>query len=391
MKGKIRLFSILGVIILMVIVFAQCMDAKKPPATAQTFAGAASCKQCHAAIAESYLQNPHQQTSHPIDDQKVVDAGMPVSSAYEFDAHLKIVVEERNGGTYQVAYYDGEETIARRFDVAIGSGKDAYTYGSWDGKQLKQLPLSYFSAVKSWANSPGFPAGKAYFDRPIGVRCLECYSSFADVTQIPDGPLKVKEELKKTSLIYGIDCERCHGPSGKHVEFHIENPEVKTARFVTIYKTLTRQQKVDACAVCHSGTDTEVQKSTFSFKPGDDLRNYHFKAAGTVAKKEPDVHGNQTSLLQQSKCYVNSPAMDCSSCHQTHENLKGNLTAYSQRCISCHATIKHTETTLANAMVKTNCIDCHMPKQPSNIISFQLAGKNKTSQYMLRTHRIGIY
>jgi len=376
---------------MLVVVFAQCMDGKKPPATAKTFAGAASCKQCHAAIVESYLQNPHQQTSHPIDEEEVVAAGMPVSSEYSFDAHLKIVVEERNGGTYQVAYYDGEETIARKFDIAIGSGKDAYTYGSWEGNQLKQLPLSYFSNVKSWANSPGFPASKAYFDRSIGVRCLECHSSFAEVTQVPDGALKVKEELKKNSLIYGIDCERCHGPSGKHVAFHLENPQEKAAKFVQVYKTLTRQQKVDACAVCHSGTDTEVQKSTFAFKPGDDLRAYHFKASGTVAKKEPDVHGNQTSLLQQSKCYLESKTMDCSSCHKTHENLKGNLTIYSQRCMSCHATIKHSEATLANAMVKTNCIDCHMPEQPSNIISFQLAGKSKTSQYKLRTHRIAIY
>lgn len=376
----------------MVVLFAQCMDFKKAPATNTTYVGAESCKQCHAGVVESYLQNPHQQTSRAIEEGNIIDGPLPHSAVYNFDTHLKISVEKRDDGMYQVAYFDGKETAARRFDIAIGSGEKAYTYGSWEGDQLKQLPLSYFRAVQSWANSPGFPADKIYFDRPIGLRCLECHSSFADVQSVADGPLKVKEEIKKHgSIIYGIDCERCHGPAGKHVEFHLDHPQEKTAKYIAVYQKLSRQQKTDACAVCHSGTDTEVQKSTFEFKPGDDLRAYHFTASGTVARKEPDVHGNQTRMLAQSKCYIQSKTMDCSSCHKTHENLKGKLTIYSQRCISCHATIKHSPATLTNAMVKTNCIDCHMPKQPSNLISFQLAGKNKTSQYLLRTHRIGIY
>lgn len=393
MKGYRRLFLILGVIISMVTLFAQCMNSGKPPVTEKTYAGAEACKQCHASIVESYLQNPHQQTSAAVEDDQITNGPGTHSSVYTFDAHVKLIVEKRDGKMFQVVYLDGKEQLARPFDIRIGSGEKAHTYGYWQGNQLKQLPLSYFSAIRSWANSPGYPANKVYLDRPIGARCLECHSSFADVKSVPDGPLKVKEELKQSSLVYGIDCERCHGPAGKHVEFHLDNPQEKTAKFIAVYKTLSRQQKTDACAVCHSGTDMEVQKSTFGFKPGDDLKDYYFRPYGAVAKKSPDVHGNQTSMLAASKCYINSKTMECSSCHRTHENLKGNLTAYSQRCISCHATatIKHSPATLANAMVKTNCIDCHMPEQASNLISFQLAGKAKTSKYFLRTHKIAIY
>jgi hypothetical protein len=391
LKKHKRLLIILSVIILMVILFAQCMDFKKEPATATTYAGAESCKQCHAKIADSYLQNPHQQTSREISDEHGLDRPLLHLAVYNFDQHLKLAVEKRGDGMYQVAYLDGKETAARRFDIVIGAGEKAYTFGTWQGNQLRQLPLSYFKAVESWANSPGFPADKIYLDRPIGKRCLECHSSFAEVTQIPDGSLKVREELKKSSVVFGIDCERCHGPAGKHVEFHIDHPQEKAGKFIAVYKQLSRQQRTDACAVCHSGTDTEVQKSIFSFKPGDDLRDYHFTATGTIARKEPDVHGNQTGLLAKSKCYIQSKTMDCNTCHQTHEDLKGSLTMYSKKCLNCHQTIKHSTATLSNAMVKTNCIDCHMPKQPSNLISFQLAGQKKTSQYYLRTHKIGIY
>jgi hypothetical protein len=377
----------------MVIFFAQCMNPDKAPATEKTYAGAATCRQCHAVIVDTYLENPHQQTSGPVKDDKIISGPMPYSSVYTFDNHLKLIVEKRDGKMFQVVYDDGKERLSRPFDIKIGSGEKAHTYGYWQGNQLRQLPLSYFRTIRSWANSPGYPANKVYLDRPIGARCLECHSSFVDVKSVADGPLKVKEELKQTSLIYGIDCERCHGPAGKHVEFHLEHPREKTAKYIAIYKMLSRQQKTDACAVCHSGTDTEVQKSTFSFKPGDDLKDYYFRAYGAVAKKSPDVHGNQTNMLAESKCFIKSKTMACSSCHRTHENLKGNLTAYSQRCISCHATptIKHSPTTLANALVKTNCIDCHMPEQASNLISFQLAGKAKTSRYFLRTHKIAVY
>jgi hypothetical protein len=446
LKGYRRLMLILAVIITMVVLFAQCMDSR-PPATEKTYAGAATCKQCHAVV-ESYLQNVHQQTSAAIEgDQifnvfKAVSGGAQVSGGdqvlaasaghsdplstssalpassfhsnlnsanhsasdvqaisaddsdvYDFDMQTKMVMEKRKGKMFQVVYQNGKEQAALPFDIRIGAGKKAYTYGYWEGNQLRQLPLSYYSTIHSWANSPGYPSGKVYLDRPITARCLECHSSFAEAKSVPDGSLKVKEELKQTSLIYGIDCERCHGPAGKHVEFHLDHPGEKAAKYITLYKTLNRQQKTDACAVCHSGADTEVQKSTFGFKPGDKLKDYYFKAYGAVAKKTPDVHGNQTTLLAQSKCFINSKTMDCSSCHRTHENLKGNLTAYSQKCISCHATatIKHSEATLANAMVKTNCIDCHMPEQSSNLISFKLAGKEKTSKYFLRTHKIAVY
>lgn len=392
LKRHQRLLLISAFLLILVILFAKCMDFSRPaPATEKSFAGAASCRPCHASIADSYLQNPHHQTSGEVENDHIINGPGTRDAVYAFDQHTKVVVEKRSGGMYQVLYLDGRQQAARRFDLIIGSGEKAHTYGSWQGKELKQLPLSYFSGVRSWANSPGFPATKVYLDRPIGIRCLECHSSFAEINAVPDGGLKVRDEIKQSSLIYGIDCERCHGPAGRHVEFHLEHPEAKKAKFIVLYQALTRQQKTDACAVCHSGTDTEVQQSAFRFKPGDDLRNYHFTAPGTISRQEPDVHGNQARLLAESKCYIRSAQLECSSCHRIHESPRGNLTAYSRRCISCHATIRHSTATLANATVRTNCIDCHMPKQPSNLISFQLAGQAKTSQYLLRTHRIAIY
>ena len=391
MKGKGRLFLTLGIITVFVFIFSQCTDTgKELKANEATVAGAKTCIQCHQKIYDNYLKDPHTHTSSPVKGDELVSGGNPASNVYQFDKHLKVVVEKRKDGMYQVAYFDGQEGMARRFDLVIGSGKNAHTYGSWKGTKLNQMPLSYFRVIDNWANSPGFPADQVYFTRKMDVKCLECHSSYIEHSTEQSGALNVEDKLEKNSLIYGIDCERCHGPAGMHAEFHLKNPEEKTAKYIALYKTLTRKQKMDACGVCHSGANQDQIKSTFAFKPGDNLSDYFVQAPGTFQEGEPDVHGNQLQMLSLSKCYIKS-TMDCGTCHNPHESQPVAMTAFSKKCISCHATIKHSEKTLANAMVKTDCISCHMPLQSSKVISFKQAGSKEVSPYKLHTHRIAVY
>jgi hypothetical protein len=201
----------------------------------------------------------------------------------------------------------------------------------------------------------------------------------------------MEDKLNGKSLVYGIDCERCHGPAAQHVEFHLDNPKEKVARYVQRYQSLSRQQKLDACGVCHSGADQYELKSTFGFKPGERLTDYHSKPTAGYQEGKPDVHGNQIQMLELSQCFIQSKSLECGTCHNPHERKNEGLTLYSKKCMSCHTVIKHSEKTLANAMVKTNCIDCHMPLQTSNVISFQEAGRKDVSPYKLHTHRIGVY
>ena len=388
MKRKGRLFLVLSIIAVLVILFSQCMDASKMKATETNIAGAKTCVQCHKDISNSYLNNAHFAASTPIENNNQINLG--TDYVYEYDKNLKVAIEKRDSGTFQVVYFNGHEKLARRFDIAIGSGKNAYTYASWRGNILSQLPLSFFKQINGWANSPGMRTSSPDFGRIIDSRCLECHSSFIESKKESNGSLIVSHEMLKSSLVYGIDCERCHGPAGKHVEFHLKNPDKKDAKFIALYKTLTRKQRVDACGVCHSGNDAELLKSTFSFKPGEDIKEYYAHISSSQ-ESQPDVHGQQNQMLEGSKCFTKSNSLECSTCHSPHDQNKGSLTLYSKKCISCHSTIEHTQKTLESAMVKTNCIDCHMPLKPSKVISFQQAGKSEVSPYMLRSHRIAIY
>ncbi|RYD79006.1 MAG: hypothetical protein EOP55_05780 [Sphingobacteriales bacterium] len=379
--------------IIFIVVLSRCMnvaDKIPPDVRGENFTGAATCIKCHAKVAQSFIHSAHAQSSAPANKKTLESYLQTDSNSFAFNAHMKVKIEKRDSGIYQVAYIDGKQSRIQRFDIAFGSGEKAFTYAYWKGKKLYQLPLSHFSAIKTWANSPGFPINNMYFDRPIPSRCLECHSSYIKKETKQVSALAMDEELEKGSLIYGIDCERCHGPGKQHAVFHLENPDEKTAKFITIFKTLSRKQKMDACGVCHSGNKLTTVQSVFNFQPGDDLNDYYAQDFVSFGGVNPDVHGNQTAMLQGSMCYRKSE-MTCQSCHNTHESIKGNMAIYSQRCISCHQTQKHTSQTLKKGVLKTNCIDCHMPMQASKLISFQTAGNKNVSPYMLRSHNISVY
>jgi hypothetical protein len=394
MDGFKRLLVVLTALGILVVLFSKCMESSTDKgyelvATDSTRAGMATCIQCHKNVYDDYLSSPHQRTSSLIKGHDLLQADSARSNKFSFDDHLNIAVERRDSGAYQVAYVDGKEQLARKFDVAFGSGKDAITFATWRGARLNQMQLTYFSRIKSWANSPGYRDKQIYFSREIDMRCLECHTSHAEQKIETSGALLSAPEMVKGSVVYGIDCERCHGPGGKHAEFQLKHPEEKSAKYMTVYKTLTRKQKTDACAACHSGSDRRSMKSTFAFKAGDNLDEFLDKDSETVP--DPDVHGQQTQMLASSACFIQSKTLDCNTCHTIHGNSAKGLAAYSDKCVSCHQTVKHSKKTLSNAMVKTNCIDCHMPMKSSKAISFKLAGQSKVAAYLLRTHKIAVY
>lgn len=393
MKIK-KAFIVISIICCLLYVFVSCMDAGVSPKTdarGKAYAGSETCKSCHQPVFDSYQHNEHYRTSWPVHE---FPKDILVSSdSFTYNEHVKVLIEHRDSGIFQVAYVDGKETLAKRFDIGFGSGEKAYTFGYWQDKKINQLPLSYFTTIHQWTNSPSFPAHSAYFERPIIRRCMECHSSYIGAALQQTESLSNVRNLDSSTLIYGIDCERCHGPSTDHVAFQKANPDSKEVKHIASWKTLTRQQKLDACGVCHSGNDLETQYTLFAFQPGDTLSNFYYPDFGETPKT-PDVHGKQVQLLSASKCFIQSNTLECSSCHTLHGQKPETVSVYAQQCRNCHQEIKHKspEIAMLDQQVITNkCVDCHMPKEVSRAISFREKDKVNLSDYLLRTHRIAVY
>ncbi len=262
-----------------------------------------------------------------------------------------------------------------------------------ENNQLFQLPVSYSNELHQWTNSPGYDSGReAEFDRQIEPRCFECHSSYIQPLQTSSESSSTNEELDKGSIVYNIDCERCHGAAAAHVQYQTENPGIKVAKYIVSYRSLTRPQKIDLCAQCHSGNNNVRMRSLFAFQPGDTL--FRYILPGYSNGNKLDVHGNQTQLLSRNQCFLHT-AMTCTTCHDTHVNQRSNTGLFNERCQSCHTSIQHTSLPKGNEQaiqfINANCITCHMPLQSLNKIILRTSGNKQSANIKVVTHHIAVY
>ncbi|OLY94207.1 hypothetical protein BUE76_21700 [Cnuella takakiae] len=368
---------------------AQCVgsDTKADTAIAG-YAGDAACASCHQDLFQSHRQTAHHLTSMPASDKNVLGSFLADSNTFQYPSGHQVRMEIRDGKPFQVAYLKGKEQEVRRMDIVIGSGAKGQSFLAWNRRSLYQLPITYFSAAHTWSNSPGFPPFPD-FGRVITSRCMECHSGYAQVVTAPGVE---PEKFDRSKILYGVGCERCHGPAAEHVAFHQQNPEAKTAQHIINTAHLSRQQSLDACALCHGG---RLQKTTasFSFVAGGRLGD-HFVVDSTPPDPQTiDVHGNQYGLMRASKCFIKSNTLTCNSCHNSHQNERGNTLLFSQRCMSCHQPQSAqfcTFTGMPKAQLKANCIDCHMPLQSSKAIAVFLPGKTTATAASIRSHWVSL-
>lgn len=355
----------------------------------QQFAGEAKCMTCHHEIYDRFVHTSHFLTTQPASEKFIKGSFTTGKNVFAFHPGLYAAMEKRDSGFFQVAYSNGVEKIAKRFDIVTGSGAKGQTYLTWYKNELFQLPISYLSSANEWANSPGYP-DRVIYNRPVTSRCLECHSTYVNVISPPG---KEPEEYAHDQILYGVECEKCHGPGEKHVEYETQNPGNKQGKYIINPAMLSRQQSLDLCALCHGG---RLQKTTpsFEFTVGDTLSHYFVKNAAAPNTKEIDVHGNQYGLLTQSKCFRNSATMTCVTCHDAHANERGQETLFAQRCITCHNKEHGTFCKIDASKVSSitsGCVDCHMPKQPSMSVALLLPGDVLPTAALIHTHDIKIY
>lgn len=352
------------------------------------YAGSASCMKCHKAVYDSFTGTAHYRTSRPAAAEFIKGSFNSGQNHFSYNQFMEVRLEKKDSGFFQTVYINGEASHSESMDIVIGSGKKGQTYLYWKDNLLYQLPVSYYVPTSSWCNSPGYPAGMPRFNRLIPARCIECHGSHAVVE---DAGRNVNY-FDKNSIVYGVNCERCHGPAAAHVAFHTDHPQEKKAKYILNEATLSRQQKLDLCALCHSGIRTPV-KPAFSYTAGDRLEDFSLPKYNTDSVAMLDVHGNQYGLLTSSKCFINSQ-MNCSSCHNVHGREVNEMVVFSQRCMNCHNGTAQPECTVKPAegmVLSNNCIDCHMPLLPSKAIFLQLEDPAKSTADLVRSHRIAIY
>jgi hypothetical protein len=366
---------------------SQSSAEKKPPPRLD-YVGDAVCRSCHEEKTKTYFQTAHHfATSWPSQhtmkgsftpDSNVLKTGNP---------YLTFEMTKTDQGYFQTAVEKISDTkkVTRteRIDIVAGLPRKGQSYLFWKGDQLFQLPVTYWTETDSWVNSPSYPDGSPHFDKAIIPRCLECHASYFEWLASP------ANRYRKTSLILGIFCEKCHGPGRKHVALHRlrKSPLPQgTSEAIVNPASLARDRQIDVCGLCHSGNGVPIQPA-LSFLPGDVLEDY-IDIPYYSPEESVDVHGNQVQMLRRSKCFRSSPTMTCSTCHDVHTPQE-DAAAFSPYCLTCHQPKQCGEYPKLGEQIVSKCVDCHMPLQQSHVLFSNTNGKKITPK--VRNHQIGIY
>ena len=341
-----------------------------------------TCRGCHQAIVDSFVHTAHQRTSTAAGRATILGDFSPGHNLlHTRSPGIGFTMERRTDGYYQRGWdtlTHGER--AERIDLIIGSGRRGQSYLYWRNGLLFELPVSYLTGVRRWINSPGYVDGQIDFNRLIEPRCLECHAT--SFTMAADRRVRRYSD----NYVLGVQCVKCHGDARKHMAYQTAHAGDTTAQFIFNPRKATRDRQVDVCALCHSGGRDE-KRPAFSFHPGDSLDTFLAPEAGKNVV--PDVHGNQVALLRRSKCFLSSPGMTCSTCHDVHQ-MQRDVASFVPHCQQCHDVTQHPGADSIGARLTTAaCIDCHMPNRRSTAIRINTASSQSSLSF--RSHQIAVY
>lgn len=352
-----------------------------PAANSAPFVGPEACAECHQDKYEGFLKTAHFHTSAPA-TEAAVKGPVEGESARMRTSNQKLSFEmTRQNEQFQQTVFFWDKQVSFPMDIVTGSGKMGQTYLYWKDELLFQNQVSYFRETHQWINSPGYPEGSASYARPIFPRCLECHLTYAE--SLPGAP----NRFRASSMIFGVTCERCHGEGQSHIEYHRQNPGADRGHAIVNPSRLSRQRSNEVCAQCHSGINPSLSQP-FQYRPGEPLGEY-FQLQDDSRPVEGGVHtDNQLARLKESACFQSSE-MTCATCHDPHQQERGNLPLFSKRCMTCHELPDCGQSSrLDHDKMRNNCIDCHMPQRRDE--KTRLQGAQQASFPLLRDHLIRV-
>ena len=349
-----------------------------------SYVGDDKCLSCHEKQ-RTYLPTAHHLTSQPATATSIAGNFAAGKNILRTQRELLYRMEARNDGFFQTGILGTPPdtiSISERFDLVIGSGRKGQTYLYWNkDDQLFQLPVSYWTEVASWVNSPGYGDRSLDFGRPVPARCLECHASYFEAVN----DAAVANKYRRSGYVLGISCERCHGPGERHVELNAPGTPKPVDQAIVNPAKLPRDRQLALCSLCHGGVGV-AKRPAFSFTAGDTLED--FLKLEIPKESEPlDVHGNQIALLERSQCFKSS-AMTCSTCHDTHQRQR-DAGQFSDKCLACHKVESCGLFPKRGHALAGKCVDCHLPNQTSNVIFSTHDGQRILPK--VRNHWIKVY
>ncbi len=304
-------------------------------------AGANRCLFCHPSEVEGYSQSA---MAHSLRR-----AGKEPDGTVNKNGS-NITMHSSSTGFWQ-KWENAGDSAEYRIDWVIGSGSHAQGYLLSLGGHLFQSPVAYYTSRQSYDLAPGYENQRdPDFTRPVPEECVLCHSGTA--LHVPGSLNQYRTPVFADE---GITCERCHGPS----ERHLADPRPET---IINPVRLAPPARDSVCEQCHLFGVARVPnpgKKLSDFVPGQPLEEtftvYHdANPTGTFKVI------SQVEQLALSACARRSAGrLWCGTCHNPHGKLEQSVAFYRSRCLSCHTS----SFSPSHPAKDSNCVACHMPRR----------------------------
>ncbi len=282
-------------------------------------------------------------------------------------------LRQANGAFYITESYLTGKPQEHRVDYTLGNRRiQHYLTKLADGKVVV-LPPSWDIQRKEWFHNLDIDDPEEAPGVQVQVWNKSCFSCHVSQQEKNFDPAT---GLYKTSwLDFGINCERCHGPGGKHVARYSAPKTAAGAEDIVVQTRLNAARNTMVCAQCHSFRDIYA----LGYTAGADYYDYFFPvleyglddaadpaywADGRTRRFSNDAFG-----LWQSECFLKGGAT-CLTCHAVPHDTDINHNAQlrpdaNALCTQCHraigqATAAHTHH--AAQSTGSSCVECHMPR-----------------------------
>jgi len=328
------------------------------------YVGDEKCAQCHGSLVDSYHHHGMARTFAPAAGEELTGDWSGAGVVHHSPSNFTYTMIERDGRRF-VRETRADSTgrtihdVEKEIDFLIGSGDNDQGFGYEEAGGLYVLPVEWYRGKKIWDMAPGFESARQErWKRQLLPGCIGCHASYPDY--VADSGNRYGGALP-----VGIGCERCHGPGALHVAKHLSASGGTTSSrdgaaggarsdgggaggaigafdsTIVNPERLPRARQVEICAQCHLQADVRrprAGRGEFDFRPGLPLGE--FKELYVPAVEDTLLFGfvRHVERMVQSRCFVASDSMTCTTCHDPHTSSRGQTAAYwRERCQSCHA------------------------------------------------------
>jgi tetratricopeptide (TPR) repeat protein len=319
------------------------------------YLGDGSCTRCHQEEFDTWQKSHHDLAMQEVSDQTVLGNFDNIKASidgvnyffYKKGPDFFVNIKELDGSEndYKIAEVFGI-TPLQQYLVDFPKGRKQVLRVTWDSIENKWFhqyagDLITVTDWLHWTNGA----------QNWNTMCAECHS-----TNLKKDYFVEKDSFHTTYSSINVDCESCHGPGEKHVQW-ADSGEKEGNMWVIMGNDQNTQ--LNMCAPCHA----RRVKLTKDLVPGKQFEDQYM-----VQNISSEFYHEDGQILEEDYVYgsflqskMHAQGIKCGDCHNVHSlelKFSGNTL-----CLQCHVSDTynspkhhfHKEDTEAS-----QCINCHM-------------------------------